>query len=104
MWCAFTGNPRIARVYGRGVVHPFGSTAFGELASQFAPLPGRRSIIEVDVERVSLSCGYAVPLMHYEGERDRLTDWATKKGDDGIVDYWGSKNTKSIDGLPGLPA
>src|SRR4051794_30316106 len=28
MWCAFSGNPRIARVHGRGTVHPFGSEAF----------------------------------------------------------------------------
>jgi Pyridoxamine 5'-phosphate oxidase len=104
MWCAFSGNPRIARVHGRGTVHPFGSEAFDRLASHFPELPGRRSIVDVDVERVSTSCGYAVPLMQYEGERDRLLDWARQKGDDGIVHYWGSKNTQSIDGLPGLPA
>jgi hypothetical protein len=104
MWCAFSGNPRIARVYGRGTAHPFGSAAFEALAPAFPDLPGRRSIVEVEVDRVSTSCGYAVPLMHYEGPRDRLLDWARKKGDDGVVDYWASKNAESIDGLPGLPA
>ena len=104
MWCAFSGNPRIARVYGSGTVHPFGTPEFDALAAHFDELPGRRSIIDVRVERVSTSCGYAVPLMHYAGERERLLDWARKKGDDGIVDYWGSKNAESIDGLPGLPA
>jgi hypothetical protein len=103
MWCAFSGNPKIARVYGRGTVHPFGTPAFDTLAAQFPDLPGRRSVIEVDVDRVSTSCGYSVPVMHYEHPRDSLLDWARKKGDDGIVDYWASKNAASIDGLPGLP-
>jgi hypothetical protein len=104
MWCAFSGNPRIARVYGSGIVRPFGSAEFDALAPHFPELPGRRSIVEVDVERVSTSCGYAVPVMHYEGQRDRLLDWAVAKGDDGLVDYWANKNAESIDGLPGLPA
>ena len=56
----------------------------------------------VAVERVSTSCGYAVPLMDLVDERDRLQAWAEKKGDDGIVEYWASKNRESIDGLPGL--
>src|SRR3954454_15558692 len=60
MACAFTGNPRISRLYGKGRVHPLGSPEFNTLASEFPELPGRRSIIEVDVERVTTSCGYAV--------------------------------------------
>ena len=102
MACAFAGNPRISRIYGRGTVHPLGSGAFDALAPSFPDLPGRRSIIEVDVERVTTSCGYAVPLMDLVGDRDRLLDWATKKGEGGIVEYWGTRNGTSIDGLPGL--
>jgi hypothetical protein len=102
MWCAFSGNPRITRVYGHGAVHPANTPAFDELAAHFPELPGRRSVIDVDVDLVSTSCGYAVPVMQYEGQRDRLLTWAEKKGDDGVVAYWATKNTKSIDGLPGL--
>jgi pyridoxamine 5'-phosphate oxidase-like protein len=104
MWCAFNGNPNITRVYGTGTVHPLGTPGFDALATHFPELPGRRSIIDVDVDRVSTSCGFAVPIMQYEGERDRLLDWARKKGDDGLPAYWANKNAKSIDGLPGLPA
>ncbi len=102
MACAFTGNPRISRIYGRGIVHEAGTSGFDALAPDFPPLPGRRAIIEVDVERVTTSCGYAVPLMDLVDDRDRLTAWAEKKGDDGVVAYRAAKNRESIDGLPGL--
>ena len=102
MACAFDGPPRISRIYGHGTVHLLGTPEFGALAPGFPELPGRRSIVEVTVSAVSTSCGYAVPLMELVGERDRLKEWATARGDDGIVAYWSSKNATSIDGLPGL--
>ena len=102
MACAFAGNPRISRIYGRGIVHEAGTPGFDALAPDFPPLPGRRAIIEVDVERVTTSCGYAVPLMDLVDDRDRLTAWAEQKGDDGVVAYRAAKNRESIDGLPGL--
>lgn len=104
MACAFNGNPRISRIYGTGLVHPLGTPEFDALAGEFPELPGRRAIIEIGVERVTTSCGYAVPLMDLVADRDRLIEWAEKKGDDGIEEYWGKKNRASIDGLPGLPA
>src|SRR4029079_1273443 len=102
MACAFSGNPRISRIYGRGTVHPVGSAVFEELAPGFPTLPGRRSIIDVAIERVTTSCGYAVPLMDLVDDRDRLIEWAQGKGDDGLAQYRENKNARSIDGLPGL--
>jgi hypothetical protein len=104
MACAFSGNPRISRIYGRGAVHLVGTPEFDALASEFPALPGRRSIVDVAVERVTTSCGYSVPLMDLVDDRERLLDWADAKGDDGIVAYWQSKNAESIDGLPGIHA
>jgi hypothetical protein len=104
MACAFNGNPRISRIYGTGSVLPVGSSEFDARADDFPDLPGRRAIIEIDVARVTTSCGYAVPLMDLVADRDRLIEWAEKKGDDGIEEYWSKKNRESIDGLPGLPA
>ena len=104
MACAFSGNPRISRIYGRGTVHPLGSPGFDTLASEFPDLPGRRSIIEVAVQRVTTSCGYAVPLMDLVEDRERLLEWAKNKGDDGLAEYRETKNAVSIDGLPGIDA
>jgi len=31
-----------------------------------------------------------------------MAEWADRKGDDGIGQYWGSANSVSLDGLPAL--
>ena len=59
-------------------------------------------MIVVAVERVSTSCGFGVPLYHFERERSQLADWADRKGADGLRDYQRSKNATSIDGLPAV--
>jgi hypothetical protein len=99
MFCAFSGNPRIGRVYGQGTVHELGTPGFDALAPNFELLPGARAIIEVAVDRVSTSCGYAVPLMDLVDDRERLQDWARAKTEEGLVSYRASKNAVSIDGL-----
>jgi len=102
MVCAFSGPPQIVRLYGRGEVVRPGDDGFEALAALFPDLPGARAVIRVAVERVGSSCGYAVPLMRYEGERSRLIEWAEAKGTEGLVEYRAAKNAKSIDGLPAL--
>jgi len=103
MFCAFTGRPDIVRLYGRGRVVTADQPDAADLLARFPELPGTRSVIVVDVERVSSSCGYAVPRMSLDEPRDELLDWATKKGAAALADYHAEKNARSIDGLPGLP-
>jgi hypothetical protein len=102
MFCAFSGPPQIVRLFGQGTAHPVGSERFASLAPHFELLPGARSIITVAVDRVQTSCGYSIPFMDYREERPTLQQWATRKGDDGLVAYWAEKNARSIDGLPAL--
>jgi hypothetical protein len=104
MFCAFDGKPNIVRLYGRGEVLSIGQPAADALRPRFADHPGARSVIRVDLDRVSTSCGYGVPLLRYESERDQLTAWADRRGPDGLVEYREQKNAVSIDGLPGLSA
>ena len=54
----------------------------------------------VDVERVSDSCGYGVPLMSLEGHRDLLGPYFERKGPEGSVAYRVERNRVSLDGLP----
>jgi hypothetical protein len=102
MVCAFEGPPQILRLYGRGATLLPGDERFEALIGRFPALPGVRSIVQVALERVSTSCGYAVPLLRYEGERRRLVDWAERKGPDGLAEYRAENNAASIDGLPAL--
>jgi hypothetical protein len=63
-----------------------------------------RQIIEMDIDLVQTSCGFAVPLMDFREERTVLSNWAEKKGPKEIRDYWQEKNRKSIDGFEtGMP-
>ena len=103
MLCSFEGPPRIVRLYGRGHAIEAGDPRFDEVAGRFDDFPGTRSCVVIDVDRVADSCGYAVPLMSFAGDRDRLIEWAERKGAGGLVAYRAEKNATSIDGLPGLP-
>jgi hypothetical protein len=102
MFCAFEGPPLILRLFGVGEAHPVGSARFDELAAHFPAIPGARSIISVAIDRVQTSCGYSIPFMDYRDDRPTLRQWAERKGDDGLREYWADKNVESIDGLPAL--
>lgn len=99
MFCAFEGPANIVRLQGRGEALPLGSAEFEALQDRFPDLPGARSIIRVDVQRIADSCGYGVPLMQYHGERDTLIGWAEKKGPEGLAAYRAERNRHSLDGL-----
>jgi hypothetical protein len=103
MFCAFSGRPRILRLYGRGTALTPGMPEWEELRGGFPDLPGARQIIRAEIERVQTSCGFAVPLMELVGERETLVRWAEAKGPAGLTQYQKEKNARSIDGLPAPP-
>lgn len=102
MFCAFTGPPRILRLYGEGAVVRPDDASFAGLAGKFPQRRAVRSIITVAVDRVQDSCGYSVPKMEWVEDRTRLDKWADHRTDSEIADYWVEKNSVSIDGLPAL--
>jgi len=102
MFCAFEGPPRIVRFHGRGTVFEAGAAGFEELAASFPHDASARAVIRVDVTRIADTCGYGVPLYRYEGQRDHLGAWASRKGANGLRAYRAANNARSLDGLPGL--
>ena len=107
MFCSVEGQPLIMRLYGRGF-------SVYENAENFALLidkhfdsvrpPGTRQLVVMDIDLVQTSCGFAVPLFDYQGEREILDQWASNKGADGVREYQEKNNAISMDGLPtGLP-
>ena len=110
MFCAFDGPPKIVRLHGVGRPVQQGDDGFGELLATFAVTDEQRravrSVITVDVERVSDSCGFVVPRMDYVRERDQLYRYADnrirKLGEDAVREYVTENNASSLDGLAGL--
>jgi hypothetical protein len=99
MFCAFEGPPLILRPYGQATVIHKNDPDWAELYAHFNPLPGARQIFDLAIDLVQTSCGMAVPYYAYTGDRELLTDWAIKKGDDGLEQYWKEKNQTSIDNI-----
>lgn len=109
MWCAFQGPPNIVRVHGRGEPVFRDDPRFKELLTHFPgidPTPhGLRAVIVVTAELVRDTCGYAVPFMSYDEDRDLHAKRFAREDDVSLDAYFGKKEyiATSMDGLPGLP-
>ena len=100
MFCALDGPPKIVRLHGHGTVITPGDDRFTELAALFPANPGTRAFVHMAVQRISDSCGYAVPLYEFRGPRDTLDRWALQQGPEKLAAYRAANNQTSIDGLP----
>jgi hypothetical protein len=108
MWCAFDGPPTVLRVHGRGEPVFRDDPRFAELVGRFpagADGSGLRAVVLVRAERVSDSCGFAVPLMDYREDRTLHTDYFDRKSEPEFAAYCARKDYVgvSVDGLPALP-
>lgn len=99
MFCAFTEQPKILRLYGKGYTVLPNTPVWNSFSDQFPQLPGTRQIIIVDIHRVQTSCGFGVPIYAHSQQRQTLIEWADKKGETGIQAYQQQNNLLSIDGL-----
>jgi hypothetical protein len=100
MFCAFSGPPKIVRFHGKASVVTPRSATWEALRGRFADHLGARAIIDIEVARISDSCGYGVPAFEKMSQREALDMWTQKRGAEGLVAYRRQKNARSIDGLP----
>jgi hypothetical protein len=100
MFCSFDKKPLILRLYGKGYTVLPGTAGWQQLAPRFTIYPSTRQLIVAGIDLVQTSCGFAVPMFNYSGERAVHFDWAATKDADGLQDYRLQNNLKSIDGLP----
>ncbi|MFD9336031.1 pyridoxamine 5'-phosphate oxidase family protein [Streptomyces sp. NPDC060028] len=107
MWCAFSGPPNIVRIHGEGEAVFRDDPRWGELIALFgeADGPSARAVIVVRARRIADVCGYAVPLMEYQGERTLHAEYFGRKTDEEFAAYCEKKDyiETSLDGLPALP-
>ena len=100
MFCSYTRNPLVLRLYGHAQAGPPGGALWREYAERFEILPGARQILTLDIDSVQTACGFGVPLMTLQRPRSTLTDhWETKTEAE-REEYRRKKNKVSIDGLP----
>ena len=113
MLCAFDGEPQTVRIHGRGRPLWPGSDEFDDVLarSDFSGLTdvdeARRAIVLVDVDLVTTSPGYTVPLMEHVGEREHF-DLSKRKrlqtmGPERLREFQAERNAESVDGLPAVP-
>lgn len=102
MMCNFEQPALILRIYGKGRPVLPQDAEWAELAAQFKLLPGTRQIFDIAVESVQTSCGWGVPLMAVERERETLVKYHGQ-ADPAAWEKKMSARTRSIDGLPTRP-
>mmetsp|Transcript_4599 Transcript_4599/g.5185 ORF Transcript_4599/g.5185 Transcript_4599/m.5185 type:complete len:216 (+) Transcript_4599:427-1074(+) len=117
MFVALTGAPKIVRLYGKGKVHPRNALfnengemsnskevrevckAFDIENNENILFKRCRSVIVLNVDRISSSCGYSIPKFDYVKDRNTLNEALDKVV---IPDYIAKKNSFSIDGIKGI--
>ncbi|GAA3211175.1 pyridoxamine 5'-phosphate oxidase family protein [Dactylosporangium siamense] len=109
MWCAFDGPPNIVRVHGRGEPVFRDDPRWTDLVAHFPGIDttqhGLRAIIVVHADLIRDTCGYAVPFMTYDADRDLHAKRFAREDDESLSRYFEGKDHVgvSLDGLPGLP-
>lgn len=109
MWCAFDGPPNIVRIHGRGDPVFRDDQRFLELLKHFPEIDeskhGLRAVIVVHAQLIRDTCGYAVPYMTYESDRDLHSRRFEREDDSSLGSYFEKKEHvgQSLDGLPALP-
>lgn len=99
MFCAFDNPALILRLYGRGSFIGVDDPGFEAMMVDFPRLPGMRQIFVVEVDSLQTSCGWAVPRMTLERERDTLVKFHRQQDPEERLARIAERN-KSIDGLP----
>ena len=99
MFCAFDNPALILRLYGHGEAVLPQDDGFADLAAHFPSLPGARQIFVIAVESVQTSCGWGVPRMTLDAERQTLVKYHAQQVPEERLAKIAAR-TSSIDGLP----
>lgn len=99
MFCNFQQPANILRIYGKGTPVLPQDEAWGDLAAHFTLLPGTRQIFVIQIQSVQTSCGWGVPFMEFERERDTLKKYHGQAN----PDEWAAKVSTRIASIDGLP-
>ena len=99
MFCAFDQPALIFRIYGTGRAVLPQDAEWADLYARLTPLPGTRQIFLIAVGEVQTSCGWGVPFMTLERERQTLSKYHAKQTEAERAEELAGP-VASIDGLP----
>jgi hypothetical protein len=102
MFCNFDQPALILRIYGMGKVVLPQDDAWAALSAHFTLLAGTRQIFVIDIDNVQTSCGWGVPFMALQDERQTLQKYHAQADPVKWVEKMKGRNC-SIDGLPTRP-
>lgn len=99
------GLPKILRLHGHASI-TLADEVSEDLIRRFpqdiVSSPGFRCVYRLKVGRISSSCGYSLPIMKFERQRQTLNEHFAKMTREEAKMYCIYKNSFSIDGLQGL--
>ncbi|MCP5145473.1 MAG: pyridoxamine 5'-phosphate oxidase family protein [Gammaproteobacteria bacterium] len=98
MFCSFERHPLIMRVYGKATVTTEDDAGWEAKVAAFPSYAGARQLFELAIDLVQTSCGFAVPLYEFVGERSTLYDWSEKIGREKVREYWHNRNRVALNG------
>jgi uncharacterized protein (DUF924 family) len=99
MFCAFEQPALILRLYGHGRAVLPQDDEWDIVAGGFNILPGTRQIFLIAVDSVQESCGWGVPFLEYEKDRQTLSTYHEQNETPERLEKISTRTT-SIDGLP----
>jgi len=105
LFVALCGDPKILRLHGNATViakSDLSSEQLSQFHGKIVNDLGMRAMIQVEVTRISSSCGFSIPKYEFSNERETLFEWAKSKGKVNLKKYYNCWNGFSIDGLPSI--
>ncbi len=102
LFCAFDRSALLYRLYGRGVPVLPQDAGFADLAAHFTIERGVRQIFDITVDSAQASCGWGVPVMTFERERQTLRKFHAQEEPAKRLAKYAARD-RSIDGLPVRP-
>lgn len=95
MFCSFTEEPKVLRLFCKGELIGKDAALFSELMEAFDDIDSAivRQLFRLNIYAIETSCGLSVPIMRFEQVRGKgVRHWAEKKESEGKLDEYISSN------------
>ena len=99
MFCSYGRTTNILRLYGCAHEITPEDKAFEEMYALFPDYAAPRQIYILSIESIQTSCGYGVPVMTLDHDRETLDKHMAGLGPDGVEAYQQKNNLQTIDGI-----